>query len=164
MDKLGIEPKLLFAQIINFTIIIVVLTKLLYKPILTMLEKRRKEIEEGLSLSQKMREEEEKMKSRKEKLIEEARKEARVILEEAKKHAKEVEKDIVAQAHGVASEVIAKGKSEVELLHLKLSKNMQREAVELAAAMTKRLLSSILSSADQHKLIQKHLKELETKQ
>jgi len=55
MEKLGIEPSLLLAQIINFAIIVVVLSKLLYKPILSMLEKRKREIEESLRLTDKLR-------------------------------------------------------------------------------------------------------------
>lgn len=160
MEQLGIEPKLLLAQIINFSIIIFVLTKLLYKPILSMLEKRKKEIEQGLLITQKMKVEEEKFVERKEKLLDETRREARQIIEEAKKHAKEAEKDIVTQAHQEANEIFAKGKEEVERLHEAARKNIQKEAIELAVAMTKRLVRSVLSPADQHKLIQKHLKQL----
>jgi len=56
MEKLGIEPTLLLAQILNFLIIAFVLTKILYKPILQLLDKRKKTIEEGLRLTQKMQE------------------------------------------------------------------------------------------------------------
>ena len=89
MEKLGIEPSLLLAQIVNFVIIMVVLTKILYTPILGMLEKRKKEIEESLAIRERLRVEEEKMQVRKEKLLSEARKEARAILDEAKKQGKE---------------------------------------------------------------------------
>ena len=41
MEQLGIEPKLLAAQLVNFSIILFVLTKLLYTPILSILEKRK---------------------------------------------------------------------------------------------------------------------------
>lgn len=47
MEQLGIEPQLLLAQLVNFLIILFVLSKLLYKPILGMIEKRKKEIAEG---------------------------------------------------------------------------------------------------------------------
>ena len=99
MEKLGIEPSLLLAQIINFSIIVVVLTKFLYKPILAMLAKRKKEIEEGLLITERLRLEEEKLGARREKLLNEARKEARVILEDAKMQGKDLEKEIVAAAH-----------------------------------------------------------------
>lgn len=163
MDKLGIEPSLLLAQIVNFTIIMVVLTKILYKPILGMLEKRKKEIEESLALTERLRVEEEKMQSRKEKLLSEARKEARAILDEAKKQGKEAEREIVAIAHLEASEIHEKAKREVVAIHEALSRDIRLESVTLAGTMAKQLLSSVLSSADQHKLIEKYLQEAEKK-
>lgn len=161
MEKLGIEPSLLLAQIINFSIIVVVLTKFLYKPILAMLAKRKKEIEEGLAITERLRIEEEKLDVRKEKLLNEARKEARVILEDAKMQGKDLEKEIVAGAHKEAQEIIEKAKREATATHESLSGNIRKEAVLLAAAMARRLIGGVLSPADQHKLIAKHLKELQ---
>lgn len=162
MEQLGIEPKLLLAQIINFSIIIFVLTKLLYKPILSMLEKRKREIEQGLALTQKMKDEEEKLVQRKEKQLTETRRQAQQIIEEAKKHGREAEKEILAQAHQEAAEIITKGKHEAQRLLETAGKNVQKEAIELAVAMTKRLVRSVLSPTDQHKLIQKQLKQLDS--
>lgn len=160
MEKLGIEPSLLLAQIINFSIIVIVLTKLLYKPILGMLAKRKKEIEEGLAITERMRAEEEKLAARREKLLSEARKEARIILEDAKSQGKDVERDIVAQAQSQAAEIIEKAKGEARSAHDALAGDIRREAVDLAAAMAKRLVADALTPADQHKLIEKHLKAL----
>lgn len=161
MEQLGIEPNLLLAQIVNFLIIFFVLSKLLYKPILGMLEKRKKEITAGLELTEKMRSEEEKLNVRKEKLLDEARKEARNIVEAGKKEADEQAKEIVESAHTSAREIIEKGKEDVVDLRAGMQKDVQRAAVDIAQAMTKQLLSQVLTPADQHKLIQKHLKELE---
>ncbi len=162
MEQLGIEPRLLVAQVVNFLIIMVVLTKLLYKPILAVLEKRKREIEEGLVLGEKLRNEEEKLKEKKAKVLEEARREARTILEEAKKQGQEVEKEIIAQAHREAGEVIEKGKVEVARLHTQLARDIRKEAVTLGALIAKRLISSALGSSDHHKLIDRQLKALQS--
>lgn len=162
MEQLGIEPKLLFAQIINFTIIVFVLSKLLYKPILGMLEKRKKTIEEGLALTEKMKAEEAKLKQRGEKILDEARKEARGILEEAKKQGKSAEKDIIAEAHEQAADVIAKGKADISRDREGMEKGVREQAVILATAMAKRLLVGVLSEKDQHTMVAEQLKELES--
>jgi len=162
MEQLGIEPSLLLAQIINFAIIVFVLGKLLYKPILDILEKRRREITQGLELTEKMRHEEEKMALKREKLLEVARRESHVILEEARRQAKDEEKDILASAHQEAEQVITKGKAEVERLHEQMRKDIRKEVVELAGIMAKMILSKSITSGDQHKIIQKHIRELKT--
>lgn len=163
MEKLGIEPSLLLAQIINFSIIVVILTKFLYKPILAMLAKRKKEIEEGLAITERLRLEEEKLGIRREKLLFEARKEARTIIDEAKSLGKEAEREIVIAAHREAGEINEKAKREVVALHEALSHDIRRESVELAALMAKQLVGSVLTSADQHKLIDKYFEEAQKK-
>lgn len=162
MEQLGIQPSLLVAQIVNFAIIVAVLTNLLYKPILGILEKRKREISEGLVLTEKVRQEEEKFKERKEKMLLEARKEGHEIIEEARKQAKVVEKDILEAAREEASEVMEKGKAEVERLHEQLGKTLRREVSELAVDMAKRLLTKSLTNSDRHAIVVKHLKELES--
>jgi len=164
MEQLGIQPSLLLAQIVNFSIIAFVLSKVLYKPILSMLEKRKKEIQEGLALTEKMREEEEKLKVKESKVLDLARKDARELLEKAKKDATVLEKQIVEDAHAQSESVIEKGKHEVETLRESMMKDIRSEAVELAVAMTKRLTSAVLSSSDQHTLIAHELKKLESVQ
>lgn len=161
MEKLGVEPALLLAQIVNFGIIVVVLGKLLYRPILSMLAKRKKEIEEGLAAAERQKQEEEKLGVRREKLLTEARMEAREILEEGKKQAEEARREIVAAAHTEAADVVAKAKRDAAATHEALEGAMRREAVDLAVVMAKRLVAGILSVGDQHTLITKNLREIE---
>jgi F-type H+-transporting ATPase subunit b len=160
MEQLGIQPSLLLAQIVNFVIIAVVLTKLLYKPILSMLEKRKKEIEAGLELTEKMRTEEEKLKVKQDKILEAARMEAREMLEKAKKDAANEEKEIIAQAHVESTQLIEKAKVEIDRLHAEMRQSVNREAVRLAEAMTIQITKSMLTSEVQHKLIAQQVKNL----
>lgn len=161
MDKLGIEPKLLAAQVVNFLVIIFVLQKLLYKPILDMIEKRKKEIAEGLSLTEKMRAEEEKLKEKQDKAMARAREDALEVIEDAKKQAKEVEKELLADAHTQAAAVLARAKAEAEEMHKAAKADIRKEAVDLAVVMAKRLLSESLGAKEQHALIAKRIKALD---
>jgi len=160
MEKLGIEPTLLLAQIINFLVIAVVLTKFLYKPILTILEKRKKEIEEGVRLTAKAREDEVKLEEKRERMLGIARKEAQEILEEARKQAKVEERDSIAAAHKEAEDIQQKGKEDIALAREEMEKGVRDSAVVLAVAMAKRLLTGVISPSDQHRLIARHMKEI----
>lgn len=161
MDKLGIEPTLLGAQVINFLVILFVLQKLLYKPILSMLEKRKKEIAEGVALTEKMRNEEEKLKAGHEKALAKAREDALGIIEDAKKQAKETEKELVVEAHKQAEAILARAKVEAEETKKAAKADISREAVELAVVMAKRVLSQVMGAKEQHALIAKRIKDLE---
>lgn len=161
MDKLGIEPKLILAQLVNFAIIMFVLSKLLYKPILSMLDKRKKKIQEGLALTEQMKVEEEKMEVKKTKMIAEAKKEATMLIEEAKGHAKTEAKQILEAAHKEADEIVEKGKLQAAEQKVLMQKEVQQESIELAAGMAKRLLSAVMTQEVQHTVLKKHIKELQ---
>ena len=111
-------------------------------------------------MTEKMREEEDKFQLKKQKMLETTRKEAQVVIEEARKQAKEEEKEIIAVAHKEAEQIVMKGKADVELVRSKMEKDVRANAIELAVLMTKRLLGSLLSNEQKHKLIAKQIKEL----
>lgn len=162
MEQLGIEPKLLLAQLVNFAVIVILLQKILYKPILEMIQKRKKEIAEGLAITERMRLEEEKFKEKQAGALAKAREDALLIIEDAKKQAKEVEKELLGEAHIQAAAIITRAKGEAEEVHKTAQANLRKEAVELATVMAKRLLSSIMSAKDQHSYISKRVKDLES--
>lgn len=162
MDKLGIQPTQLFAQVVNFAIIVVLLQKLLYKPILDMIAKRKKEIAEGLAITERMRLEEEKLKTQQEKAMAKAREQAAVYIEDAKKQAKDVEKELVDKAHAEAEAILSRAHAEAEEVKKSARASLQKEAVSLATEMTKRLLSSIVGAKEQHAYLAKRMKDLES--
>lgn len=162
MDKLGIEPSLLLAQVVNFAIIVFVLQKLLYKPVLEMLEKRKKKIEEGLAYTAQMQGEMEKLDQKKAKVLEAAKKEANEIVAEARKTAKDEEKRILAEAHEAAEAIIAKGRAETEHQKEEMMKDVRKESVDLAVSMARRLLSGVMNAETQHTVLKKHIHEIES--
>ena len=54
ISQLGIDAKLLIAQVINFVVLLVVLYAFAYKPILKMLHKRTEKIEAGSKNAEKV--------------------------------------------------------------------------------------------------------------
>jgi F-type H+-transporting ATPase subunit b len=161
MEALGIEPTLLLAQIVNFFIIAVVLKVLLYTPILSMLEKRKKEIAEGLAYAEKMRQQEEAVEGKKAALLAAARKEGQQIVDEARKTAKVEEKQIVEEAHIAADELLKKGKATIEQEREAMQKDIRNETVDLAVLMAKQLLADNLTPELQHKILAKNIKAIE---
>ncbi len=162
MDKLGIEPSLFIAQLINFAIIMILLNWLMYKPILGMLEKRKKKIEEGLELTEKMRLEWGKMDEKKEKFMEEARIDALKLIDEAKKQAKSEEHVILEETRKKSDDMTQKAKMEIAELKVSMDKQVRHEAVSLAVEMSKRILGNVMSKELQHTIVRKQMKDLES--
>ena len=161
MEKLGIEPVLLLTQIINFTILVAILTKFLYKPILKMLDDRKKKIEEGLALAEKMKTKEEELELAREKVLDRAKEDGREIIEEAKNRAKKLEEGILTRANEEARTI--KEKAKVEALEEKdvIMDELNKKVLSIAMAMVKTVLPGILDKKAHLNLIEKKLMELE---
>lgn len=161
MDKLGIEVQYLLTQIVNFTIMVVILTKLLYKPILKALEERKKKIEEGLKAAESQKLEAEKWQKRHEELVAEAREEARVIIENAKKEGKKAKEEILDEGKKEVAALKVRMEKDLEAKFSEMSVKVAAKTVDIAATMVKKLIPHLLDDKAQHNLIERELKKLE---
>ena len=161
MEQLGIDGKLLFAQIVNFLIIGAVLTKFLYRPVLRFIKKRQEEIDEGLALSEKMEKELKAFEIEKKVALKKAQKEADTVLEDAKKAATAQKKEMIAQARTEIETMQRAFEKRMDAETQKVQKVVEKSAVVLAEKMVNQLLVDVLSEREQHKLIQKQLAQLE---
>lgn len=161
MDKLGIQLSSLLTQIVNFTIMLIVLTKFLYKPILKALKDRKQKIADGLKYAEKMQFEEEKMVKKREDSIKQAKQDAKIILEKAKKDALAQKAEILEAGKKETSEMKVKLEKEMEDRSKEAAEEISRKTVDIAASMTKRLLEGILTDENQHALINRELRKLE---
>ena len=101
-SKLGIDWRLLVAQLINFGILFWILRRFLYKPILDVLEKRKTTIEKGFEDAKLA---EEKLRA--------AEKEALLILQKAKHEAEKTVEQAQKDAQNERQEITRKAKEEV---------------------------------------------------
>ncbi len=163
MEKLGINPTYLLTQIINFVILLVILTKLAYKPILTSLEKRRKKIEEGLALTDKLTKEKEALEDRKKKVLSDAQKEARLIIDKARDEGKKQENEIIREARVKAQDIIEKANKEIVNKEKELEAKVSKDAIDMATELTRKLIGEILEGKNQETLLRKKVSEFVSK-
>lgn len=157
LNKIGINAPLLSFQIVNFLILLVVLKKLLYKPVLEAIEKRKKEAEEGIALKEKLERKKEEIEKEHQFIIQEAREEAQLLIEQKKKEAQKIKNKILEQAQSQKKEILASGKKESKQLKIKMQKSVEREALDAAAEIAEKILHDVLDDKKHHELINKQL-------
>lgn len=147
-------------QIVNFAILVAVLTKFLYKPILKILESRAQKIQEGLEAAEKSLEEKARTQEAKAEILAEAEKEAAGILDQARLDAKSAAKDIVSAARHEAQEAVAK---EYQILEGKLKDEelkIRRNLANIVAKTTATVLQGALSETTQRQIIKSQINKL----
>lgn len=160
LDKFGFDPVLLVAQIVNFLIVLFVLKKFLYKPILTLLKNRKDTIEEGLKKA-----EEASVR------LEEAIKEEKTILKIAQTQAKKVVEEARSEALVLSREMNENARKQTEKMIKDAQDQIRREAVEverklasnvsnLAASLLRKSLSDFFSENEQKEIMKKALQKV----
>jgi F-type H+-transporting ATPase subunit b len=152
-------PQILL-QAVNFGLLLFLLTKLLYKPVLKVLDERSDRIDKGLLAASKNLEEQEKIESTKKSEIQKAQREAQKMLDEAKAEAQKMSKDILDKAKAEASLI---AKKETAALEAKLAieqQAMTRRLSDLIILTTKSALRDTLKAEHQEEIINQQIKLL----
>ncbi len=160
MEQLGIEPIQLLTQVINFVIMVLLLSKFLYKPIMKGLDERRKKIEEGLAYTEKMKEEMEKIDKKKREATDQAKEEAKNIIDDGKKTGKSLEQEIIEKAHKEAEQIVEKGREELMSERVLMEKQLKAQTIDIAQSMARKILEDALNPEDQKAIIDKKIAEI----
>ena len=158
MEKLGIQPVQLLAQVFNFLVLLFILKKFLYKPILKILDERQKKVREGLEYAEKMKGESEQSERKRADVLLRAKNEAKEIVAAARKEAKKMTDGIVVEAEKEARSIIEKARNDAVKEYEARLKELEKEAVSIASRMVERLLKDSLSAKEQKDIITHRLK------
>jgi len=161
LGALGLNLKAIIFQIINFTILVLVLRWLAYKPILLMLEKRRQKIEEGLKTAQQMDKERKEWEQKIAEMTEENREKAQVILQNTQKEAKKEFEAIIARARKQQQEIMEKTRLQVEKEKEEMVQEAKEEIGQLALLLAEKIIQEKLNPQKDQKMIQAALRTLE---
>ncbi len=149
-------------QIVNFSILLFLLKKYLYRPILKVLEQRARKIQEGLEAAEKSILEREKLEHDKKKLAIEAEKDAHKILEGARIRAQKMEKDFLEKAHLEAESRFRKSESLSQARMRQLEHELERKFAETVVSTTESMLIQELSLEQQRMIINNQIKRLKS--
>lgn len=153
VEALGISLTEFVFYLINFLILVGVLTKFLYKPFLNMLDKRKQTIQDALENAEMVnRRADEKMEaySRRIANVEE---EGREIIKEAKVRADVQAAEIIREANEKADKIIASAEKQIELEKQKAVEDMKQQIVALALLAAEKIVERDIEQFGQDKII-----------
>ncbi|MEO0094734.1 MAG: F0F1 ATP synthase subunit B [candidate division WOR-3 bacterium] len=161
LTKLGINPLLLIAQIVNFLILLWILNRFLYKPILKLFKERSSKIEEGIKNAENLKKQAAEAEERHRQLIEEAKKEAHRIIEQATKLGDEEKKKIIELANEESRKIVERTMQEINAEKQNIMAEIKKEVGEMVVTLSADLIRKKLDEKSQRALIEEAIKEVE---
>jgi F-type H+-transporting ATPase subunit b len=153
MEKLGINLGYVIFQILNFTIVCILLYAWAYKPILNMLAKRSQKIAQGLEDARVASEARENAEQEAAKIVAEAQNKASQVIHESTERAEAAAQEIRATAVAEATKEREASLAEVQLERDRMLGDLRSQIAALAIAAAQKLVGEALDEKRQHALI-----------
>src|SRR5712691_7926766 len=151
-ETFGWNWKLFLAQVVSFCIVALLLRRFAYKPILAVLEDRRRKIEEGQLNAEKIRKELAEAEKRYQEIVGKANADAQRMIDEARESAAHLSERKQQEAIAAAEQIVAKAKESAALEHERTMESMKRELGRLVVETTAKVTGKVLTSEDQKSL------------
>ena len=159
IGALGFNLPALIAQLINFVLLLVIFRLLLYKPLLKVLDDRKKRIEEGLEASdeakRRLAETEQDVANE----LDKARQEGQGQITQAQQISARIQEEARQQARVEAEQLLVRARSEIQLERDSAIADLRREFADLTITAAERVIKRSLDKDAHRELIQEVLAE-----
>ena len=160
LAKLGIEWKLLLAQVVNFLILLFVLRRYAYRPMLEFLEKRSKRIEQGLRDAKAAGEKLLSIEARERETLEKAREEASSVIARAREASEKVGAKILAESKAESERLLSEARKKLDGEREAMRAELKKELVGLVLLATEKVVGEKLKHAKDEDLVRDAVKNL----
>lgn len=150
--------------IINFIVLLAILNKFLYKPLMNMLEKRSEEIAGNLSSASAAKDEAQAMLVQYRQQLEEARQEAQNLVNKAIKIGEDTRNQMLTQAREEAGELLVKAKQEIQAEKQHALASIRDEVATLALLAAGKVIERNLTTEDNQRLVEQFVAGMGTVQ
>jgi len=159
MADLGFHLPSLVVYLVNFTILLVILYAVGYKPILRMLDQRSESIRESVEAVERVRQEAATQQAELEKRLDEGRQEGQVLLAQAREMADRYREEERAKARQEAEAFITRARVDIRQERDEAIDEVRRHFAELAILAAERVIERSLDEGAHRDIIERVLEE-----
>ncbi|MBD3251963.1 F0F1 ATP synthase subunit B [Candidatus Uhrbacteria bacterium] len=161
LGTFGIDWKLLLAQLINFAIIIFVLTKWVYKPLIKVMEERKQKIEQGVKHAEEADRKLFGAKEVEDQIVNEARVQAKGIVDEARTRGEAEKQRRVDASKGIIEQQLVESKERIGRETDQARQAVKKDLAALVLQATEKVSKTTLDEKQHRQLIADAIKDLE---
>jgi F-type H+-transporting ATPase subunit b len=152
---------LMIWTLLVFGLTMILLARLAFPRISAALDSRQKAIEDSIDTAERTREEADKILAEYRERLQEARAQADEIVQHARATAESHEREARDQARELAAEASARAERDIEAATKRALQELRKEVADLTVMATEKVTRKALDSADQKRLVEEALSELD---
>ena len=149
-----------FSQVISFAIVAFLLRRFAYKPILAVLEERRRRIEEGQLNAEKIKQQLAEAEQRYGEILAKANADAQKMIDEARQSSAHLAERKQQEAIAAAEQILTKAREATAMDHERMMESLKREIGRLVVDTTAKVTGKVLGQDDQRRLQEEAARQL----
>ena len=154
------DPGLYIWTIVTFLVLLALLAKFAWTPLLTALQARQEGITQSLDAAKRAREEVEQVKRESAEIIKRAHAEASTIVSSSRADAERLREEAKQKARTEAAAIVAAAERQVQAEMARARDEVKREAVDLSVAIASKLIRRNISADDNRAMIDEMIRSL----
>ena len=159
------DPGLFIWTIVTFLVLLALLAKFAWRPLLQALESRQERIRNSLEDAERARQELERLQQESAKILQQARIEAESIVTQTRADAERLREELQQKAKDEADNVLRNAQQQIQLQTRQAIQQIRHEVADIAVLLASKLLERNIAKEDNARLIDDTLKQIEvTKQ
>lgn len=162
MEALGIDYRLLIAQIVNFILFFLIFKKFFVPPLGRYLSQQKATGEEKEKLVAELKKKEEMMTAEQKEILESAKAQAGLILKDVQESAEEIRKDLLQKAQAEADHIKTQARRHLEEERVTLSRELKKDILKTSALMLKSVLKEVIDEDTNQMITDKLIQKLKS--
>ena len=159
------DPGLFIWTIVTFLVLLALLAKFAWRPLLQALESRQERIRNSLEDAERARQELERLQQESGKIMQQARIEAESIVTQTRADAERLREELKQKAKDEADKILRNAQQQIQLQTRQAIQQIRHEVADIAVLLASKLLERNIAKEDNARLIDDTLKQIEvTKQ
>ncbi|PYR88086.1 MAG: ATP synthase F0 subunit B [Acidobacteria bacterium] len=159
------DPGLFIWTIVTFLVLLALLAKFAWRPLLQALESRQERIRNSLEDAERARQELERLQQESAKIMQQARIEAESIVTQTRADAERLREELKQKAKDEADNILRNAQQQIQLQTRQAIQQIRHEVADIAVLLASKLLERNIAKEDNARLIDDTLKQIEvTKQ
>ena len=155
------DPGLYIWTILTFLVLVALLAKFAWRPLLEALETRQAAIRKSLDDARQAKQDLERLHAESAKILAEARAEAEAMISRTRSDADRFREELKQKARSEAATIVKNAEQQIELETSRALQQIRHEAVEISVAIASKLLQKNVTKADNERLIEDTFKQVE---
>jgi len=157
------DPGLFIWTIVTFLVLLALLAKFAWGPLLRALESRQETIRKSLEDAQQARQELERLHQESSQILRQARVDAEAIITQSRADAERLREEMRTKARSEAEGIVRNAERQIQLETARAVQQIRHEAVDLSVMIASRIIQRNLTKEDNERIIQEALRQVESK-